>query len=148
MARPIEEVPPFRRQPSLPDNRWVGPTMPIEMEMEQARTWLGRGAVLLDVRDRSERERLRIPNSAWIPITELLEKWRELPPGKPIIVHCSAGSRSYRAAKFLREHGFQASALVGGVTEWRAHSGEVESGPLGQAQGNEHLSVGAAFVRA
>jgi rhodanese-related sulfurtransferase len=122
--------------------------MPIEMAMEQALVWRGRGAVLLDVRDRSERERLRIPNSIWIPITELLHRWRQLPPGAAVIVYCSAGSRSYRAAKFLREQGLQASALVGGVSEWLSHGGEVEAGPPEGLRVNEHLPAGADFVRA
>ena len=104
--------------------------LPIEVEREAARGWLAAGAVLVDVRERQEREAGRIPGSLWIPISELGRRWRELPRSGPIVVYCSAGSRSFRAAKFLREQGLPAAALVGGLSGWMSEGGPLETGAL------------------
>jgi rhodanese-related sulfurtransferase len=104
--------------------------LPIEVEPETALGWLAAGACLVDVRERQEREAGRIPGSIWIPIDELARRWRELPRSAPIVVHCSAGSRSFRAAKFLREQGLPAAALVGGLSAWASKGGPVEAGAL------------------
>jgi len=103
--------------------------LPMELDVDRARSWIGRGATLLDVRDSGEREALRIPNSVWIPVTELARRWRELPVQVPVVVYCSAGSRSFRASKYLREHGRDAAALVGGLSVWAASGEAVELGP-------------------
>lgn len=112
----------------FPDNRGMALVLPIEVERETALAWLAAGAALLDVRDQHEREALRIPGSLWIPIEALAQRWRELPRSAPLVVYCSAGSRSFRAAKFLREHGLEAAALVGGLSEWISKRGSIEAG--------------------
>jgi rhodanese-related sulfurtransferase len=104
--------------------------IPLELEIDAARRLCAQGAPLLDVRDAGERERLRIPGSIWIPITELGRRWTEIPGSGPVVVQCSAGSRSFRAGKFLREKGVLATAMVGGLSAWMAVGGATESGPL------------------
>jgi rhodanese-related sulfurtransferase len=104
--------------------------IPIELEIDAARRLWAQGTPLLDVRDAGERERMRIPGSLWIPITELGRRWTELPIGGPVLVHCSAGTRSFRAGKFLREKGLPATAVVGGLSAWLAVGGATESGPF------------------
>ncbi len=101
----------------------------IELGGQEALAWLAAGAVALDVRERGERDAVRMPDSLWIPITELARRWPELPGSLPVLVYCSAGSRSYRAAKFLRERGLESAALVGGINEWISKGGAVEAGP-------------------
>ncbi len=100
----------------------------MELDVDRARSWIGRGATLLDVRDPKERAARHIPNSFWIPVTELSRRWRELPAGVPVVVYCSAGSRSFRASKYLRERGRAAAALVGGLSAWAASGEPVEVG--------------------
>jgi rhodanese-related sulfurtransferase len=104
--------------------------VPLEIEVDAARQSISEGIAVLDVREAQERIRLRIPGSLWIPIEDLGARWRELPAAGPLVVQCSAGSRSYRASKFLREQGLAATALVGGISAWLAAGGVVESGPL------------------
>ncbi len=104
--------------------------VPLEMETDAARQSISEGAPILDVREAAERVRMRIPGSLWIPIGELVGRWRELPSASPVVVQCSAGSRSFRASKFLREQGVSATAMVGGISAWLAAGGSIESGPL------------------
>ncbi|MGH7642145.1 MAG: rhodanese-like domain-containing protein [Candidatus Dormibacteria bacterium] len=92
----------------------------LEIEVDSARNLIEGGAPLLDVRDAEERDRLRIAGSLWIPITELSGRWRELPQGGTLVVQCVAGSRSFRATKFLREKGLVATSMIGGISEWQA----------------------------
>ncbi|HVB54408.1 MAG TPA: rhodanese-like domain-containing protein [Candidatus Acidoferrales bacterium] len=93
----------------------------LEVEVDSARHLIEGGAPLLDVRDADERARLRIAGSLWIPIEELSERWRELPREGTLVVQCAAGSRSFRATKFLREKGLVATSMIGGISEWHAH---------------------------
>ncbi len=104
-------------------------SVPLEVDVEAARTMIAGGAPLLDVRDAGERQQRRIPGALWIPIEELAQRWRELPPEGTLVVHCAAGSRSYRATKFLREQGRLATSMVGGLSEWEARGLPTESGP-------------------
>lgn len=93
----------------------------LEVDVDGARQLIAAGAPLLDVRDADERARLRIAGSLWIPIEELSERWQELPREGALVVQCAAGSRSFRATKFLREKGLVATSMIGGISEWLAH---------------------------
>jgi rhodanese-related sulfurtransferase len=93
----------------------------LEIEVDSARNLIAGGAPLLDVRDANERAQLRIAGSLWIPIEELSVRWQELPREGTLVVHCAAGSRSFRATKFLREKGLVATSMIGGISEWLAH---------------------------
>ncbi len=112
----------------------------LEVEVDGARALIEAGAPLLDVRDSDERERLRIAGSLWIPITELSERWRELPQQGTLVVQCAAGSRSFRATKFLREKGLVATSMIGGISEWHAHGLPTLSGSETGAGGGARAS--------
>ncbi|HVC39649.1 MAG TPA: rhodanese-like domain-containing protein [Candidatus Dormibacteraeota bacterium] len=93
----------------------------LEVEVESARRLIEAGAPVLDVREAEERARSRIAGSLWIPIVELGDRWRELPKEGTLVVQCAAGSRSFRATKFLREKGLVATSMIGGISEWESH---------------------------
>jgi rhodanese-related sulfurtransferase len=92
----------------------------LEVEVDAARNLITGGAPVLDVRDADEREQVRIDGSIWIPIEELSDRWRELPRDGTLVVQCAAGSRSFRATKFLREKGLVATSMIGGISAWAA----------------------------
>ncbi|HEY6537927.1 MAG TPA: rhodanese-like domain-containing protein [Candidatus Dormibacteraeota bacterium] len=101
----------------------------LEVEVESARSLIDAGSPVLDVRDAHERERSRISGSLWIPIEELSARWQELPRDRTMVVQCAAGSRSFRATKFLREKGLVATSMIGGISEWQARGLPTSSGP-------------------
>ena len=88
--------------------------------LEKIRT--DKSLVLLDVRSREEYndELGHLENSILIPVNELEERVGELAryKDKTVIVYCSLGIRSARAAKFLTKKGFSVLSLVGGLTRW------------------------------
>jgi NADPH-dependent 2,4-dienoyl-CoA reductase/sulfur reductase-like enzyme/rhodanese-related sulfurtransferase len=74
---------------------------------------------VLDVREKDEVERKRIPNSMWIPLGELKKRVSELDKKKEIAVHCESGLRSYKASLRLRYEGFENVKNVdGGMLCW------------------------------
>lgn len=78
-----------------------------------------RNSILLDVRQRVERQAGSIADSWHIPLPELRERISELPKDKEIIIYCQIGLRAYIAARILRQNGFKVKNLSGGYRTWR-----------------------------
>ena len=71
---------------------WKKFFLPLKsMDAEEARTYIkrhGEGTyTLLDVRQPSEYEKIRIPGAKLIPLPELPHRFRELDPEKPLIAY-------------------------------------------------------------
>jgi adenylyltransferase/sulfurtransferase len=74
---------------------------------------------LLDVRKPHEYDITNLDGTL-IPLGELPERLDELEAhkGEEIVVHCRTGGRSAQATALLRQHGFDAKNLKGGVHAW------------------------------
>jgi rhodanese-related sulfurtransferase len=78
------------------------------------------GAVLIDVREQSEYDDLRIPGSILIPLAQLPGRLDEIPTDKDVYVHCRMGGRSGRAVDYLRTFGRpNAYNVSGGIDAWQ-----------------------------
>ncbi|GAP05837.1 dinucleotide-utilizing enzyme [Anaerolinea thermolimosa] len=73
---------------------------------------------LLDVRDPVELEVSRLPGALVIPSGQVLSRLGELDASKEWVVFCRTGDRSARVVKALRERGFRAVNLKGGINAW------------------------------
>ena len=73
---------------------------------------------LLDVRQPEEYETARIEGAVLIPLAELPGRLAELPRNLPLVVMCHHGMRSAHAVHHLRESGFDARNLSGGIDAW------------------------------
>ena len=73
---------------------------------------------LLDVRQPEEHMTARIEGAVLIPLAELPSRLGELPKGLPLVVMCPHGMRSAHAVHHLREAGFDALNLAGGIDAW------------------------------
>lgn len=76
--------------------------------------------VFLDVRESSEYEAGHISDSLHIPLMQLPNRFAELSKAKPLVCVCQVGQRSEMAARFLREQGYDAHNLEGGLNKWKA----------------------------
>lgn len=76
------------------------------------------GAVLLDVRLENEFKQGSIKNAINIPLYLLRVKAQALPKGKPYVVFCDSGARSAAAVFVLRQMGFEAYMLEGGLQRY------------------------------
>jgi adenylyltransferase/sulfurtransferase len=73
---------------------------------------------LLDVREPHEYQIARIEGSTLIPLGALPERVGELDKTAKLVVHCKMGGRSAKAVAFLREKGFDAVNVAGGINAW------------------------------
>ena len=77
--------------------------------------------LLVDVRGGDEREIVTIPGSVHVPLVRFRsgEAARELPVGRPVVLHCKVGGRSAEALELLRAAGRDdVRHLDGGVLAW------------------------------
>jgi rhodanese-related sulfurtransferase len=84
------------------------------------REFAGESFVLLDVRESWERDIASIPRSTHIPMGEIPQRYGELPIDGHIVVMCHHGGRSAQVTGWLRQKGFHASNLQGGIDAWSA----------------------------
>ncbi len=95
----------------------------LELAPRQVKAALAEGTlVLLDCRTKGEWTTARIQGATLIPLDELSQRLPEIESlaedGAAIAVHCHHGSRSMKAALFLRQHGIQAMSMAGGIDLW------------------------------
>lgn len=87
--------------------------------------------VFLDVRDEEKYQTGSLQSDPYetynIPYLMMKERNEPLDPktahlwkDKQIVTLCTSGNKAQKAAALLRENGFQAVALLGGLTAWRA----------------------------
>lgn len=88
---------------------------------------------LLDVREMEEWQAGHVTGSKHIPMSELGARQRELPTDQTILCICRSGRRSAMVTSALREAGFTAENLEGGLLAWQASklSLTTESGDAG-----------------
>ena len=76
--------------------------------------------VLLDVRGPQEFASGHLPGALNIAHTALRERITEVPAGRPVMVYCASGFRSYLALRVLRQNGFDdVRSLSGGLATLR-----------------------------
>lgn len=62
--------------------------------------------VVLDVRNLNEFEAGHLVGALHIPVDELRFRLDEVPRGRPVVVHCRSGFRSYLGVRILKENGW------------------------------------------
>jgi rhodanese-related sulfurtransferase len=91
-----------------------------EVSPRTASEAINAGAVLIDVREQSEYDELRIPGAVLIPLAQLPGRLAGIPDDRDVYVHCRMGSRSARAVDYLRAFGRPNSYNVtGGIDAWQ-----------------------------
>lgn len=104
------------------------------IEVAQVPDPIPEGVTVLDVREPLEWHHGRIDGALHIPLTQLPDRAAELPADQQLLVVCKVGGRSSQATAFLREKGFEAINLAGGMIDWveagRSMVGDAEGPPL------------------
>ena len=93
-----------------------------EMDVLELQRWVDerRRFQLLDVREPYEWQicNLEAQGARLSPLGVLATSIGELDPDLPLVVYCRSGARSARAVEQLREAGFEAINLKGGILAW------------------------------
>ena len=103
--------------------RTTNPTQFARISQEDAwKLYKADKAVFIDVRSNGQFAIGHIKDALSIPGSQLIKRWREVPPKKTVITYCacSAEQSSGRAAADLMAHGVKnVFALKGGWHEWQ-----------------------------
>lgn len=76
---------------------------------------------ILDVRSAHEWDEERIPGAHHIHITQLPERFAEVPRDRRVFIFCGSGLRSMIAAGFLQQQGWHnLTVVLGGMAGWRS----------------------------
>lgn len=78
--------------------------------------------ILLDVRESHELDIASIPGAepVHIPLGQIPTRFAELDKGQEVAVLCRSGGRSAQATHFLRQQGYNAVNVAGGMLAWSA----------------------------
>ena len=87
---------------------------------------------VLDVRTEAEWANGHIPRATLVPVDEIEDRLRELPPKDArILVHCAAGGRSLQACQILADKGYtRLLNLVGGMHSWPGPREQGDAAPM------------------
>lgn len=103
-----------------------------EISVEELRKELEKGVVqVVDVRTGPEFRRSRIPGARHLPITAFSERGLdslELDRNRPVVAICLTAHRSIPAVRKLRERGYEARQLRGGMRAWWKSNGSCTRG--------------------
>ncbi len=89
-------------------------------EVAEAKTKVGQGAMLLDVRTPQEYASGHIEGAINIPVQQLSSRLGELgEKDREIVVYCRSGARSGQATQVLRGAGFSAVQDIGPMSAWK-----------------------------
>jgi len=94
-------------------------TLPVNIDAKTTNDIRSRDdVILLDVREDDEFKAGHIPGAEWIPLGQLSSRLNELPKDKTIVAVCRSGNRSGQATELLRQNGFDAHNMQGGMNSW------------------------------
>ena len=96
---------------------------------------MAQGALLLDIRDSTELEKMgRAEGSHHVPRGML--EFRadpaspyydpQLRPDRPVVLHCASGGRAALAGKLLKDMGYAEVYNLGGFKDWKEGGGPVQ----------------------
>jgi rhodanese-related sulfurtransferase len=84
------------------------------------------GATLVDVRRPYEFEGARLAGARNIEMNELSAAAEAMPRDRPVLFYCRSGNRAAMAAEAVRQAGYDAHHLAGGIEAWAAGGNPLE----------------------
>ncbi|EHJ51699.1 rhodanese-like domain-containing protein [Streptococcus macacae] len=74
---------------------------------------------LIDVREADEFKQGHVPSAQNLPLSQLIERSKELDTEKTYYIMCQMGGRSASACDFLDDQGFKVVNIEDGFAAWR-----------------------------
>ena len=125
---------PEREAPAGEEQDWAPLSYTFAGIWELQPNWLEEnlGRVqIIDVREPDEFTGAlgHIPGAVLLPLGSLMQKAKDLPKERPLVIVCRSGARSAQATVLLRNAGFSKVAnLAGGMLRWRSQRFAVAGG--------------------
>jgi rhodanese-related sulfurtransferase len=95
----------------------TSPAVP-EVSPADAAALVDAGALLLDVREDDEWRAGHAPQAEHLPMSRIQHGYERLPTDRRIVCVCHVGARSAAVAAALRNAGWDAVNLAGGMAAW------------------------------
>lgn len=106
---------------------------------KQAQKLLEQGTPFFDVREVEEFAQTRIPGATLLPLSELAERYSELPTNQTVVLYCRSGNRSAQAVGWLASQGYKNLInLEGGVLEWYRQGLLLDTKPIEETYHASH----------
>lgn len=123
-ARPLNMTAIMATNRGEGDYSWVMPRnhhVVADIHSSEAPAWVKENdALVVDVREPAEYAAGHVPGAVSIPQADLALRLDDIPRERDVLVVCEGGTRSLRAARFLRQSGFsRVTNLIGGTSAWR-----------------------------
>jgi rhodanese-related sulfurtransferase len=102
-------------------------------EKEAFRLQTNGSAVIVDVRSNTQFQLGHIQGAINIPRSQIVARFKDLPPGKMVITYCACGAEeaSGQAVLDLNNHGVKnTAALKGGLNAWKVARLPMKAGPV------------------
>ena len=85
-----------------------------QVSMSEVRGLAQNDAYILDVREMDEYEDGHLKLAKFIPLSELRDRYEEIPKDIPVYIHCRSGQRSYNAVLMLQSKGYDKVINISG----------------------------------
>lgn len=85
-------------------------------------------AYVVDVREPNEYEAGHVPGAVLMPLATVPIRHSELPRDRTVYLVCQTGGRSFTAATWLAQQGYDVRNVTGGTSDWVSHGFPVENG--------------------
>ena len=85
-----------------------------QVPVTKVRELVEEDAYIIDVREKGEFARGHLVNAVNIPLSELRDRFAEVPKDKPVYLHCRSSQRSYNAVMALQNAGFDNVVNISG----------------------------------
>ena len=99
-----------------------------EITVDELATRLDEGAHLVDVREPSEYDEVRVPGGVLVPLGSVPEQAEAFRSNGTTYVICRSGGRSMQACEFLAARGIDVANVAGGTLAWVASGRDVATG--------------------
>lgn len=90
-----------------------------EFSLEESKDAFDTNVKFIDVRETDEYAQVRIPGAKLIPMSEMNNRFKEIPANEKVVVYCKTGERSSYLINILSQHGYKNLInLSGGIVAW------------------------------
>ncbi len=100
----------------------------MHVTVSELKKAMDEGAVVVDVREPEEYTAGHVPGAVLMPLATVPLRHAELPHGRTVYLVCQTGGRSFTAATWLAQQGYDVRNVSGGTSDWLASGFEVTKG--------------------
>lgn len=92
--------------------------MPNAIDVKSAHEQQVSGTPIYDVREQDEFEAGHAEGAISIPLSELGQRYTEIPQDRDVLIICKSGGRSGQACEALEQAGYKVTNVTGGSLDW------------------------------